>query len=323
MKVTTYKQAGVDIDAGNRLVRIIKKIAPSVGGFSGFYPLKKTNYYLAASSDGVGTKLKLAFMLNKHDTVGIDLVAMNVNDIICSGAKPIFFLDYFACGRLKLNTSAGVIKGISKGCNQAGCILLGGETAEMPGFYRKGEYDLAGFAVGVIERNRVIDGSKIKPGNVVIGLPSSGLHSNGFSLVHKIFSKKGLKRYGKVLLQPTKIYVREILRALSASGQIKGIAHITGGGFYDNIRRILPKNCRVVIKKYKPDGTPVWKIHEIFRIIQKKGNISEKEMYRVFNMGIGMVLVADRSVGVRLQKLLKGSKIIGEVTSGNKEVKII
>lgn len=323
--MVTYKQAGVDIFKGNQLVKKIKKFAPAIGFFSGFYPLDTKRYknpVLVSSSDGVGTKLKLAFLLNKHDTVGIDLVAMNVNDIITCGAKPIFFLDYYACSKLDLKIAEKVIKGINEGCRQADCVLLGGETAEMPGFYQQGEYDLAGFAVGIVEKDKIIDGSKVKPGDLVIGLPSSGLHSNGFSLVRKIFSKKELLKLGPQLLTPTKIYVQDVLGLLSTinhqpSTVVKGIAHITGGGFLDNIPRVLPKNCQAVIHKKS------WQVPEIFRLIQEKGKISEKEMFRVFNMGIGMVLVVEKSNSLRVQKLLKGSVVIGEVVRGKPAIKII
>ncbi len=348
--MVTYKQAGVDISKGNALVKKIKKFAPAIGFFSGFYPLdtkKYKNPVLVSSSDGVGTKLKLAFLLNKHDTVGIDLVAMNVNDIITCGAKPIFFLDYYACSKLDLKVAEPVIKGINEGCRQADCVLLGGETAEMPGFYQQGEYDLAGFAVGIVEKDKIIDGSKIKPGDIIIGLPSSGLHSNGFSLVRKIFSEKELVKYGKELLTPTRIYVQEVLFALRSSlFAIKGIAHITGGGFLDNIPRILPKNCQARIYK------KTWRVPEVFRLIQKKGKIPEKEMFRVFNMGIGMVIIVDppsprlRRAGklisfrhsgslpdkiwqagasgmTKVHKLLKGFVVIGKIVSGKPAIKII
>jgi phosphoribosylformylglycinamidine cyclo-ligase len=324
--MVTYKQAGVDIDKGNLFVKRIKKIAPVIGGFSGLYPLDK-KHYLSASSDGVGTKLKLAFLLNKHNTVGVDLVAMNVNDVICCGAKPLFFLDYFACSKLDLKVAEQIIKGINEGCCQADCILLGGETAEMPGFYHEGEYDLAGFTVGLVEKNKVIDGRKIKPGDLIIGLPSSGLHSNGFSLVRKIFSKKELIKYGEELLTPTKIYVKEILSAIRRQpSAISGIVNITGGGFYDNIPRILPKNCQAVIDKKS------WQVPEIFRIIQDKGKIPEKEMFRIFNMGVGMVIIVDKFtlnrfgsglISSRVHKLLKNSVIIGKIVSGKQEVKLI
>lgn len=311
--MVTYKQAGVNIDAGNKLAGMIKKIAPAIGGFSGLYPLN-SKQYLSATTDGVGTKLKLAFLLNKHDTVGIDLVAMSVNDLICCGAKPLLFLDYFACGKLSVNTAAQVIKGVNEGCRRAGCVLIGGETAEMPGFYKEGEYDLAGFSVGLVEKNKVIDGSKIRKGDIVIGLPSSGLHSNGYSLVHKILSKTELKKYGRALLTPTKIYVKEIMNLVSKYGKVKGMANITGGAFYDKIGRIVPKKCNIVIRKNS------WRVPEIFRILQKKGNIEDREIYRVFNMGIGMALIIPPEGADKVLRLLPGSKVIGEVVSGNKQV---
>src|SRR3989339_1346254 len=247
----TYKKPGVAIDAGNELVRRIKKKLPKIGGFGGLFPLEGTNINLVSSTDGVGTKLKLAFLLNKHDTVGIDLVAMNVNDIICCGAKPLFFLDYFACGKLDVGLAEKVISGIKKGCDISGCALVGGETAEMPGFYPPGEYDLAGFSVGVLEKGKEITGKQIRPGDVLVGIPSSGPHSNGNSLIRKVFSKAELKKYGAQLLAPTRIYVKEVLKLLNAfrTPVVHGIAHITGGSFYDKIERILPANIRVVINK--------------------------------------------------------------------------
>jgi phosphoribosylformylglycinamidine cyclo-ligase len=315
--MTTYKQAGVNIDAGNELVRIIRKTAPSIGGFSGLYPLEKTNLLLSATTDGVGTKLKLAFLLDKHDTVGIDLVAMSVNDLICCGAKPLLFLDYFATSRLDLKVAGAVIKGINEGCKQAGCLLIGGETAEMPGFYKKGEYDLSGFAVGTVERGKVIDGSKIKPGDVVIGLPSSGLHSNGFSMVHKVLSRGDLKKYGKTLIAPTRIYVKKVLGLLSRYKGIKGVANVTGGAFYEKIARVLPSNCDIVIDKNS------WKPQEIFNILKRKGNIADKELYRVFNMGIGMALIVDKSFADKVRRSSGDGIIIGEVVRGSKSVKIV
>jgi len=306
-----YKKSGVDIDKANKFVDDIKKIAPAIGGFSGFFPVdtkKYRNPVLVASTDGVGTKLKIAHLVNKHDTVGIDLVAMCVNDVLCTGAKPVFFLDYFATGKLELKVAKEIIKGIHEGCKQAGCILLGGETAEMPGFYKKGEYDLAGFAVGIVEKDEIIDGKKIRPGDYVFGLPSTGPHSNGYSLIRKIFSEKELKNLGNQLLKPTKIYSKEILKG--PGKYAKGIAHITGGGFYDNIPRVLPENCQVVIFKNR------WQIPEIFYKIQKKGNVSEKEMFRVFNMGIGMVIISS-------EEKLKDCILIGQVEKGQRGVKIV
>jgi phosphoribosylformylglycinamidine cyclo-ligase len=317
----TYQKAGVNIDAGNELVRRIKKKLPKIGGFGGCFPLAGTKYELVSSTDGVGTKLKLAFLLKKHDTVGIDLVGMNVNDIICVGAKPLFFLDYFACGKLDVDQAANVIEGIRAGCEQAGCALIGGETAEMPGFYPAGEYDLAGFAVGSIEKGKEITGRKIRPGDVLVGLPSSGPHSNGYSLIRKVFSSAELKKYGKELLAPTKIYVKEVLAAIAKfNGRkdvIHGIAHITGGSFYDKIERILPEQCRVMIRKDS------WDVPEIFQLIQKKGKIADKEIYRTLNMGIGMVLIVQADKAEQVRRFFKGAKIIGEIVKGQKGVEIL
>jgi len=310
----TYKKSGVDVDKANSLVDWIKKLNPTIGGFSGLYPIDN-NKFLSASCDGVGTKLKVAHISNKHDTVGIDLVAMNVNDVICSGAKPLFFLDYFACGKLDVNIAKQVIKGIKDGCDQAGCVLLGGETAEMPSFYQGKDYDLAGFTVGIVEKKNIIDGSKIRKGDVILGLHSSGLHSNGFSLVRKAFSEKEIKKYSKVLITPTKIYVKEILNIFQKMpNSILGICHITGGGFYDNIVRILPKNLNAIIDKDS------WKIPEIFKIIQLKGRMSDREIFRTLNMGIGMILVVRDSNVSKIQKLLKDSIIIGRIENGKSEV---
>ena len=318
----TYKKSGVDIDAGNELVKRIKKRLPKIGGFGGLFPLAGTKFNLVSSTDGVGTKLKLAFLLNRHNTVGIDLVGMNVNDLICCGARPLFFLDYFACGKLNVNTAEQVISGIMKGCSLAGCSLIGGETAEMPGFYPPGEYDLAGFAVGVIEKGKEITGKNIRPGDAVVGLPSSGPHSNGYSLIRKVLSNKELKQYSKELLAPTKIYVKEILSLLSANNKslrtaVHGIAHITGGSFYDKIERILPQNCRVAIDKDS------WEVPEIFRLIQKKGRIADKEIYRVLNMGIGMALIVSKKDSECVKKTLKGARIIGWVEKGKRGVELI
>lgn len=313
----TYKKSGVDIDKANKLVDWIKRLVPGIGGFSGLFPVGK-NLFISASCDGVGTKLKIAQILGKHNTVGIDLVAMNVNDLVCCGAKPLFFLDYYSCGKLDSKIAMQVITGIKNGCDTAGCVLLGGETAEMPGFYKKGEYDLAGFAVGIVEKKNIIDGSKIAAGNLILGIPSSGLHSNGFSLVRKIFSEREIKKYGNELLMPTRIYVREILFVIRHSSfSIRGICHITGGGFYDNIVRILPANCRAVIHRNK------FSVPEIFKIIQKKGNISDKEMHRTLNMGIGMVVIVQKSKSAEVQKILKGSVIIGEIVRGKNGVEIL
>jgi phosphoribosylformylglycinamidine cyclo-ligase len=317
----TYKDAGVNIDAGNDLVKRLKKKFPKIGGFGGLFPINGTKYNLVSSTDGVGTKLKLAFLVNKHDTVGIDLVAMNVNDLICVGAKPLFFLDYFACGKLNVGQAEQVIKGIAKGCRLSGSSLTGGETAEMPGFYKDGEYDLAGFSVGIIEKGKEITGKKIKPGDVLIGLPSSGPHSNGYSLIRKVFSDADLKKYSKQLLAPTKIYVKEVLSSLTKfnlkSQNIVGIAHITGGSFYDKIERILPENIRVIIEKNS------WKIPKIFNLVWKKGNVPEKDIYRTLNMGIGMVLIVRPNIALQIKNFFKGAKAIGYIKEGKKGVEII
>ena len=317
----TYKKSGVDIDTANKFVENIKKFAPKIGGFSGLFPIdlkKYKNPQIVAATDGVGTKLKIANIIKKHDTVGIDLVAMNVNDIICCGAEPVLFLDYFATGKLKLSIAENVIKGIAEGCRQANCILLGGETAEMPGFYSNDEYDLAGFAVGIVDKNKVIDGSRIKSGDVMIGLPSSGLHSNGFSLVRKALSPADQKRFAKVLLTPTKIYVREVLSIIKKyPSAIKGMAHITGGGFYDNIVRVFPDNTLGVIYKDR------WQVPPIFKYIQQKGKITDKEIYRVLNMSIGMVLITTPADAKNVQKIIKNAVIIGEIFNGKKEIRVI
>ncbi|XVF22124.1 hypothetical protein REPUB_Repub12eG0146800 [Reevesia pubescens] len=266
----TYKDAGVDIDAGSELVRRIAKMAPGIGGFGGLYPLGDS--YLVAGTDGVGTKLKLAFETGIHETIGIDLVAMSVNDIVTSGAKPLFFLDYFATGHLDVDLAEKVIKGIVDGCQQSDCALLGGETAEMPDFYAKGEYDLSGFAVGIVKKDSVIDGKNIVAGDVLIGLPSSGVHSNGFSLVRRVWDRSGLSlqdqlpgaavTLGEALMAPTVIYVKQVLDLISKGG-VKGIAHITGGGFTDNIPRVFPKGLGAVI--YKDS----WEVPAVFNWIQQ------------------------------------------------------
>jgi phosphoribosylformylglycinamidine cyclo-ligase len=300
----TYKDAGVDIDAGDLFVQKIKPYVKStfrpevmthIGGFGGLFALKKyKDPVLVSGTDGVGTKLKIAFLTGRHDTVGIDLVAMCVNDILVQGAEPLFFLDYFATGRLKPSEHANIVKGIAKGCKLSGCALIGGETAEMPSFYGEDEYDLAGFAVGVVEKREIIDGSTIKPGDKLIGLASSGLHSNGYSLVRKVLLESSGytvndvlpdlgKPLGEVLLTPTRIYARTIL-ALLREYDIRGMAHITGGGITENTPRMLPKSAQALIYK----GT--WNIQPIFRLIQKKAGIDDGEMYRDFNMGIGMIL---------------------------------
>ncbi|ONI35300.1 hypothetical protein PRUPE_1G528600 [Prunus persica] len=316
----TYKDAGVDIDAGSELVRRIAKMAPGIGGFGGLYPLGDS--YLVAGTDGVGTKLKLAFDTGIHETIGIDLVAMSVNDIVTSGAKPLFFLDYFATSRLDVDLAEKVVKGIVDGCQQSDCTLLGGETAEMPDFYADGEYDLSGFAVGIVKKDSVIDGKNIVIGDVLIGLPSSGVHSNGFSLVRRVLAHSGLSlkdqlpgeaiTLGEALMAPTVIYVKQVLDIISKGG-VKGVAHITGGGFTDNIPRVFPKGLGAVIY----NGS--WEILPVFKWIQEVGRIEEAEMMRTFNMGIGMVLVVSKEASHRILEDGNGAYKayrIGEVVRG-------
>ncbi len=330
-KKLTYQKAGVDIDKANLFVEQIKpwakkthnqNVITQIGGFGGLFRFQKNNYkepVLVSSTDGVGTKLKIAIQLGKHDTVGIDLVGMNVNDVLCAGAKPLFFLDYIACGKLNPQILTDVIKGIAEGCSQAGCALIGGETAEMSGMYGKDDYDLAGFCVGVVEKDKIIDGSKIAIGDIVVGLESNGLHSNGFSLVRKVFSANEIKRLGSELLKPTRIYVQPVLSLLSNS-DVKGIAHITGGAFYDKISRILPDNVNCRVNK----GS--WVVPKIFQLIQNKADIEDKEMYRTFNMGIGMVLIVSPGATKDIISQLNGFRIrawtIGEIIKGKKEVRI-
>jgi len=332
-KNATYKDAGVDIDAGNRFVQMIKplvkattrpEVLADIGGFGGLFALNTEKYkkpVLVSGTDGVGTKLKLAFLLDRHDTVGIDLVAMCVNDIIVQGAEPLFFLDYLATGQLSPEKGAEIVKGIAAGCQQAGCALIGGETAEMPGMYSDGEYDLAGFTVGVVDRDSIIDGSSINTGDKLIGIASSGLHSNGYSLARKVLLERmqlpldqvpaGFDRtLGEVLLTPTKIYVKSILN-LMRDFTIKGMAHITGGGLLENVPRVLPKHCRAVI------NCGSWEIPPIFTLLQQGGNIEETEMYRTFNNGIGMVLVVGPNdvddILMRLHGLGEEASLIGSI----------
>ena len=297
----SYRDAGVDIDAGDELVENIKPYAKQtwrngvlagVGGFGALFEIAR-NYrepVLVAGTDGVGTKLKLAFELNRHGSIGVDLVAMSVNDILTQGAEPLFFLDYYACGKLDVATATEVIKGIAIGCAQAGCALIGGETAEMPGMYATGEYDLAGFAVGVVEKSRIIDGSAIVEGDAVLGLASSGAHSNGYSLIRKIIAAKSIdlsagfhgRTLGEVVLEPTRIYVRPLLKLLK-NVTVKGLAHITGGGLVENVPRILPERLAARIE------SALWPMPALFTWLREQGNLSEHELYRVFNCGIGMV----------------------------------
>jgi phosphoribosylformylglycinamidine cyclo-ligase len=302
----SYRDAGVDIDAGDALVEAIKPFAKrtmregvlgGIGGFGGLFEISKKfkEPVLVSGTDGVGTKLKLAFELNRHDTVGIDLVAMSVNDILVQGAEPLFFLDYFACGKLDVATATAVVKGIAEGCEQSGCALLGGETAEMPGMYPDGEYDLAGFAVGAVEKSQIIDGSKITPGDVVLGLASSGIHSNGYSLVRKIIqvAKPDLeadfhgRKLSDVLMAPTRLYVKPLL-ALMAAMEVKGLVHITGGGLVENIPRVLQDNLTAVL-----DGKS-WTMPPLFQWLQQHGGVADAEMHRVFNCGIGMTVIVSQ-----------------------------
>ena len=325
----SYRDAGVDIDAGDALVEAIKPFAKrtmregvlgGIGGFGGLFEISKKykEPVLVSGTDGVGTKLKLAFELNRHDTVGIDLVAMSVNDILVQGAEPLFFLDYFACGRLDVPTATAVVKGIAEGCEQSGCALLGGETAEMPGMYPDGEYDLAGFAVGAVEKSQLIDGSKIAAGDVVLGLASSGIHSNGYSLVRKIISvaKPDLeadfhgRKLSDVLMAPTRIYVKPLL-ALMQSMEVKGMVHITGGGLVENIPRVLADNLTAVL-----DGKS-WTMPPLFQWLQQHGGVADAEMHRVFNCGIGMtVIVAKENADAAMAQLQAAGETvyrIGEI----------
>jgi phosphoribosylformylglycinamidine cyclo-ligase len=317
----SYRDAGVDIDAGDALVERIKPLARKtmregvlggIGGFGALFevPKKYREPVLVSGTDGVGTKLKLAFELGRHDTVGIDLVAMSVNDILVQGAEPLFFLDYFACGKLDVDTAASVVKGIAQGCEYSGCALIGGETAEMPGMYPDGEYDLAGFAVGVVEKSAIINGATIVPGDAVLGLPSSGAHSNGYSLVRKIISRAQpdldalfdgegaqARTLADAIMAPTRIYVKPLL-ALMQVLPVKGMAHITGGGLTENVPRVLPETVKAVIEQAK------WPRPKLFDWLQAEGNVAESEMHRVFNCGIGMVVVvASEHVAQALQLL--------------------
>jgi phosphoribosylformylglycinamidine cyclo-ligase len=338
MKRMTYKKSGVDIKKATIFKQKIKylirksyckEVLKDIGSFGSFFRFPKEQYkepVLVSSADGVGTKLKIASLANKHDTVGIDAVAMNVNDILCTGAQPLFFLDYIAYSKLKEDVLVDIVKGVNKGCCDAGCSLIGGETAQMPGMYKPGDYDLAGFCVGAVDKNKIIDGSRIEVGDVLIGLESNGLHSNGFSLVRKVLSQNELRRMSNELLKPTRIYVKPVLNLLQASGfrlqaSIKGIAHITGGAFYDKIARILADNVNVRINKNS------WFVPKIFKLIQNRANLEDKEMYHTFNMGVGMVLIVEpKSVKVIISKLAEfkfKSWVIGEVTKGKKEIEII
>lgn len=351
IKGLTYKDAGVNIDTKGQFTTDIyskmqttfsPRVIENPDGFGGLFALNsRTKKYhqpvLVSSTDGVGTKLKIAFMMKKHSTIGIDLVAMCVNDVVVLGAEPVFLLDYLASSKIVPKVLHEVLDGIAEGCRQAGCALIGGETPEMPGFYHEGEYDIAGFVVGVVEKDRIINGKTIKPGDIVIGLSSSGVHSNGFSLARKIFFDKAkmkitqkLTKYdlqttlGEELLTPTKIYVKPILKILDkykTKNIIKGMAHITGGGLLENIPRILPDGCAVKLEKAK------WNIPKVFNIIQDLGNVKDEEMFHVFNMGIGMVLIVSKSEVESVLRDLKVSRetgtVIGEIVKGDKIVHIM
>src|SRR5262245_24379486 len=309
-KELTYREAGVDIEAGDALVDAIKPFArrtlrpevlAGIGGFGALceLPKKYKQPVLVSGTDGVGTKLKLAFALNRHDTIGIDLVAMSVNDILTSGAEPLFFLDYYVCERLDVRVATQVVRGIAAGCEQAGCALIGGETAEHPDAFPQDEYDLAGFALGVVEKERIVDGRSIVPGDALLGLGSSGPHSNGFSLIRRIIGEERLSsNLTDSLMEPTRIYVKPVLKLLGAV-PVRGIAHITGGGLVGNVPRILPLGTRAVINK------AAWPRPELFRYLQQTGNVAEDEMWRVFNCGIGMVLVVPRDKVAMARMLLE------------------
>lgn len=340
--MTTYRDAGVDVEAGYEAVKLMKshvkrtfrpEVMTELGGFGGLFSLDKSKYeqpVLVSGTDGVGTKLKIAFLLNKHNTVGIDCVAMCVNDIVCSGAEPLFFLDYVAVGKNYPEKVAEIVSGVAEGCVMSGCSLIGGETAEMPGFYPVDEYDLAGFAVGIVDRNKIIDGKSIKAGDKLIGLPSSGIHSNGYSLVRKLINPTESNLYehieslgctlGEELLKPTKIYVKTVLD-LIRKFNIKGLSHITGGGFIENIPRMIPEGLRVNIQ------TGTWPVLPIFNLLKDLGNMKESDIFNTFNMGIGMVIAADAENADEIVAYLKSTGeaayIIGSITEGEAGVEIL
>lgn len=343
-KPMTYREAGVDIEKGNESVERIKpyvarttrpEVIGGLGGFGGLFALpwdKYKNPVLVSGTDGVGTKLKLAFMSDKHDTIGIDAVAMCVNDILVSGAEPLFFLDYVAVGSLSPEQLADVVKGVAEGCVQGGCALIGGETAEMPGFYQPGEYDVAGFSVGIVERDAMIDGSAIEAGDVILGLPSTGLHSNGYSLARKIaFERAGLDiqdevealggKIGEVLLRPTKIYVKDVLPLIQSMPEaVRGMVHVTGGGLLENVPRILPVGTRAIF-----DQT-AWHVPPIFTWLQEQGQVPQEDMYRTFNMGLGFLLIIkkDRLADVSADLTQRGVAFaqVGEIVAGDGPVEI-
>ncbi len=339
-KKLTYEEAGVSIDKGNESVEKMKpfvkktfrkEVLADLGGFGGLFALDKDKYeepVLVSGTDGVGTKLKVAFAMDKHDTIGIDAVAMCVNDIIVTGAEPLFFLDYLAVGKLDPEQVTQIVKGVSEGCIQAGCSLIGGETAEMPGFYPEGEYDVAGFAVGIVDKKKIINGKNIEEGDLVLGLPSSGLHSNGFSLARKVLFEKGFLQtdsylegmgtsLGTLLIEPTKIYVKTILKLIE-SAEIKGLAHITGGGLVENVPRVLPEGLCAEIEGNSFSKPPV------FEFIQNIGEIEDEEMYRVFNMGIGMVIIANEKEAEKIiaqcNQMEEKIYTIGKIVKGEKTI---
>lgn len=338
----SYKAAGVDVTAGYKAVELMKShvartmipgMLGGIGGFGGLFEMDLSDMphpVLCSGTDGVGTKLKLAFLMDKHDTVGIDCVAMCVNDIVCCGAKPLLFLDYIACGKNVPEKIASIVSGVAEGCVQAGCALTGGETAEMPGFYNEDEYDLAGFSVGAVEKTRILDSSSVQAGDVLIGLASSGVHSNGFSLVRRVFDveKPGVlemysdelgRTLGEALLEPTRIYVKPVLAALSQV-RVKAVSHITGGGFYENIPRMLPEGKCALISKNKLEIPP------IFDLLQRKGGIPERDMFNTFNMGTGMVLALDKADVEKALSVFReageDARIIGVVDDGEKGVSL-
>ena len=341
-KSESYAAAGVDITAGYKAVELMKKyvartvtegVCSDVGGFGGLFELPEglKKPVLVSGTDGVGTKLKLAFIMDKHDTVGIDCVAMCVNDVICSGAKPLFFLDYIACGKNVPERIADIVKGVAEGCVQSGSALIGGETAEMPGFYPIDEYDLAGFSVGVVDKEKILNNKEMQEGDVIIALPSSGVHSNGFSLVRKVFDvenadiktplqRLGGKSIGETLLTPTKIYVKPIL-ALLEEVKVKGISHITGGGFYENIPRSIPDGLGAKVNK------SAVKILPIFSLLQETGNIPERDMFNTFNMGVGMSVVVNKEDAEKAIEILKANGedayIIGEIIKSEEKIIIV
>lgn len=338
-KGLTYAEAGVDIDAGEREVELIKKsvqatytrgVMGDIGGFGGLFRLKDElteDPILVSGTDGVGTKLRLAIEMGIHDTIGQDCVAMSVNDVLVQGARPLFFLDYIATGKLEPELMAEIVKGVANACIESGCALLGGETAEMAGFYAKGDYDVAGFAVGIVDRKDLITGENIAPGDVILGLPSTGVHSNGYSLVRRIIKDNGLsldkvygdmdKPLGEVLLTPTRLYPKPVIPVLKGT-KVNGMVHITGGGFYDNIPRVLPKGTRAVLDAEK------WPLLPIFPFLMKEGGVEPREMYRTYNCGLGMLLIMNRENAEKAKEILKFINEpvyeVGEITKGNQDV---